>query len=44
MEILGWLVDHKPMKEGWRFATMDSGGQSVMMDGMAMKLGLSVDS
>ena len=44
MEISGWLVDHKPTKAGWRFAIMDSGGRFVMMDGMVVKLGLSVDS
>ena len=44
MEILGWLVDHKPTKAGWRFAIMDSGGRFVMMDGMVVKLGSSVDS
>ena len=32
------------MKAEWRFAIMDSGEQSVTMDGMAMKLDLSVDS
>ena len=32
------------MKAGWRFVTMDSGGQFAMMHGMVMTLGLSVDS
>lgn len=32
------------MKAEWRFATMDSGGQFVMMDGIPTKLSLSVDS
>ena len=32
------------MKAGWRFATMDSGGLSVTMDGITTRLGSSADS
>ena len=44
MGLFGWLVDDILMKEGWRSASMDCGGQCVMVDGIMMMQQLCADN
>ena len=40
----GWLVGNTIMKAEWRSASMECGGQCVMMDGIAMMQELCADN
>ena len=44
MGLFGWLVDGILLKEGWRSALMDCGGQCVMVDGITMMQQLCADN
>ena len=39
-----WLMDGPLMKEGWRSASMDCGGQCVMITGITMMPELCADN